>query len=140
MSTLTPAISSVRTAQPPPEPMAELAQADVPPGVSIGQRLQDRVRIDTDCFPNLANSVLPQKLCVPVDPCGHEAASYAPSKSHNSGLRLAQCGLHQLVAHPVLQRPVGDLDIAGAADIALADANLLGSPRRPPTVLTLRGT
>src|SRR2546423_2459298 len=125
MSTLTPAISSVRTAQPPPEPMAELAQADVPPGVSIGQRLQDRVRIDTDCFPNLANSVLPQKLCVPVDPCGHDAASHAPSTTTQSWSAIAQCGLHPLVAYPVLQRPVGDQDIAGAAGIALADANLL---------------
>ena len=39
--------------------MAELAQADVPPVVSMGQQLEDRVRIDTDSFPNLVNVVLP---------------------------------------------------------------------------------
>ena len=53
--------------------MAELAQADVPPLVSMGQRLPDRVRIDTDSFPNFANSVLTQKFCAPVDPCGQRA-------------------------------------------------------------------
>src|SRR5437870_5170199 len=34
-------------------------------------------------------------------------------------------GFHQLVAHPVLQRAVGDQHIAGAARIALADTHLL---------------
>ena len=38
--------------------MAEIAQADIPPVVSMGQQLEDGVRIDTDSFPNLANAVL----------------------------------------------------------------------------------
>ena len=54
------------------------------------------------------------------------------------------CGLpghafHQLVAHPVLQRPVGDQDIAGAAGITLANANLLVADADHPDGTHLAG-
>ena len=49
----------------------------------MGQQLENRVRIDTDSFPNLANAVLPQRLWVPAPEPEREELSSIISRQLN---------------------------------------------------------
>ena len=81
--------------------MAEIAQADMPPVVSMGQQLEDGVRIDTDSFPNLANAVLRRDSGCP--PASRSVKNCLRSFPRQLNVRLFHC----LASYPVAlgQRP-----------------------------------